>query len=361
MIDHIWLAHFPKITYARHKKISAHLLNTRSFEEIEMLDLCDIGIEPEIAHELIVWRENNPWEKINNNLIQHKITALTIDDPRYPFLLKQITDPPFVLFVRGHLQNSQIEMAIGVVGTRHYTLYGKDICIKLSAAMAQRKITIVSGLALGIDSFAHEATLKEKGITIAVLGGGIDRATIHPRSHENLAERIIEGGGAILSEYPPGAEPTKFSFPARNRIIAGLTQGTLVIEAPLQSGALITAKRALDYNREVLAVPHPINSSNGAGGNELIKKGATLVTSVDDISEALNWQVIIPPKTDGKEINCNTEEKQILLILQNEPLPLEEIIQKTGFSSDKILVNLTLLEMRGLIKNLGGGYYSKNT
>ncbi len=358
MIDHVWLTHFPKITYARHKKLAAHFLNSRPFSQIEYDDICAAGLEPEIAHELIVWREKNPWEKIKKHLDDYEINTLSIDEPAYPDLLKQITDPPWALFVRGQLPNNPSQLGVGVVGTRRHSLYGKEVCIKLSDELAKRKITIVSGLALGIDSFAHQSALNQNSLTTAVLGCGIDRPTVYPRSHENLAEKIIKSGGALISEYPPGTPPSKFSFPARNRIVAGLTQGTLVIEAPLKSGALITARRALDYNREVMAIPHPINSISGAGGNELIKNGAALVTSIDDICETLSWQNIMPDQPIVK--NTNTEEDNVLKYLSNEARQIESIIQASGLPSEKILVTITLLEMRGLVKNLGGGYYAKN-
>lgn len=294
MIDHVWLTHFPKITYARHKKLAALFLNSHSFAQIEYDDICAVGLEPEIAHELIVWREKNPWEKIKKQLEDYEIYTLSINEPTYPELLKQINDPPWTLFVRGQLLNDANQLGIGVVGTRQNSPYGQEVCIKLSDELAKKKITIVSGLALGIDSFAHQSALNQNGLTIAVLGCGIDRQTVYPRSHEHLSEKILNSGGVLLSEYPPGTPPTQYSFPARNRIIAGLTQGTLVIEAPLRSGALITARRALDYNREVMAVPHPINSTSGAGGNELIKGGAALVTSIDDICETMSWRNITP-------------------------------------------------------------------
>lgn len=358
MIDHIWITHFPKITYARHKKLAAHFLTSHSFAQAEMDDLCAAGIEPEIAHEMIVWREKNPWEKIKEKLESAGVRAIAIDDPDYPPLLKQITDPPWVLFVRGNLRCPNEQMAVGVVGTRRHSIYGKEVCVKISTELAKRNIAIISGLALGIDSYAHQAALDQGGYTVAVLGCGIDRSTVYPRSHENLSERIIKSGGALVSEYPPGTPPSAFSFPARNRIIAGLSQGTLVIEAPIQSGALITARRALDYNREVMAIPHPINSESGTGGNDLIKKGAALVTSVDDICETLSWQTITPVKNTNPA--SNTEESLILSLLTGEARQLESIIQESGLSSDRLLVSLTLLEMRGAVKNLGGGFYAKN-
>lgn len=359
MDNHVWLTHFPKITYARHKKLAAHFLNGRSFSQLEFDDFCSVGLEPEIAHEIITWREKNPWEKIKKQIDDAEVKTISIDEPGYPSLLKQITDPPWSLFVRGQLPQNSNQPSVGVVGTRRNTLYGKEACIKLSEEMARHEIVVVSGLALGIDSFAHQSVLNQDGLTIAVLGCGIDRPTIYPRSHENLSEKIIKSGGALVSEYPPGTQPTTYSFPARNRIIAGLTQGTLVIEAPVQSGALITARRALDYNREVMAVPHPISSINGAGGNELIKKGAALIASIDDICEVLNWQNMVPKQKTSQSVN--TEQSGLFKFFSHEAQQLETIIQESGLPSDKVLVELTLMEMRGVIRNLGGGYYVKNS
>ena len=220
-------------------------------------------------------------------LNKENITTISINDPAYPALLKEINDPPFVLFIRGKLPNTN-SPTLGVVGTRKLTPYGKSACQEIVGPLVNQGIVIVSGLALGIDGVAHQVAVDNNSPTIAVLGGGVDKKTVSPPSHRDLAEKIITTGGAVISEYPPGFTPTVYSFPARNRIIAGLSLGTLVIEAAEKSGALITAKCALDYNRDVFAVPHTITSPTGIGPNNLIKMGAKVVTKASDIIESLS-------------------------------------------------------------------------
>lgn len=358
MDDITWVAHFPKITYTRHKKMVAYFLTGHSLEKMEIDDFFNIGIDLEIAHEIIVWREKNPKEKIFEKIEKNSITPISIQDQRYPKLLKEINDPPLVLFVRGQIYILSEGLNIGVVGTRRYTTYGKEVCVKICNELTKNQITIISGLALGIDSFSHQAALDNGGKTIAVLGSGIDRESIYPRFNLKLAENIIKNNGAIISEYPPGTKPTGFSFPARNRIIAGLSQGVLVIEAPLKSGSLITARHALDYNREVMAIPHPINSENGTGNNELIKRGAALISSAQDVFESLNWNYLNNTQKRKLE-NLTPEEKKILDLLSQESWQIEKIINSLNLPSEQILSTLTLLEMRSMIKNIGGGYYTK--
>jgi DNA processing protein len=284
---HAALAHFPKITYNRYQKLAAYFSDLKNLWEAKINDLINAGLEEKVASEFLAWREKNPIEKITERLSKENITVVSINNPAYPALLKEINDPPFVLFTRGKLPNQNLP-TLGVVGSRKFTDYGKFTCQEIVAPLVNNRIVIVSGLALGIDAIAHQTTLDNNGITIAVLGGGVDKKTIAPASHAKLAEQIIASGGAIISEYPPEFTPTIYSFPARNRIIAGLSLGTLVIEAADKSGALITAKCALDYNRDVFAVPHAINSPTGIGPNNLIKMGAKVVTKAEDILEAFS-------------------------------------------------------------------------
>ncbi len=208
----------------------------------------------------------------------HKIT---IADTRYPPILKQIADPPQHLFLRGELIASAI--CIAVVGPRQHSAYGAKVTEKLVYAIAKAGVTIVSGLARGIDGIAHQAALQAKGKTVAVLGSGCDDESIYPKEHVPLAHSILSSGGALISEYQPGSSPTKLTFPARNRIIAGMAKATLVIEAAQRSGSLITARCALDYDRDVLAVPQNIDSPTARGVNELIRMGAYPVTSPRDV------------------------------------------------------------------------------
>jgi len=207
---------------------------------------------------------------------------ITINDKNYPQLLKEIFDPPKEIYVWGNLDPKE-KYPLAVVGTRQCSDYGKIVCSSLVKELAQKGITIISGLALGIDGLAHQATLEVKGKTIAVLGSGLD--IIYPYQHKKLASQIIKQGGALVSEYPLGTRPSKRQFPARNRIIAGLTQACLVIEAPEKSGALITACYSIDNGREVLSVPGEIYKKNSIGVNNLIKMGAKPVTEANDILE----------------------------------------------------------------------------
>jgi len=212
----------------------------------------------------------------------------TLKDKNYPGLLKEIYDPPEKLYVEGNLSPEE-KYPLAVVGTRRPSEYGKRVATELVKNLARLGLTIISGLALGIDGLAHEAALKVGGRTIAVLGSGID--IIYPASHKKLAEDIIKSGGVIVSEYPPGTSPSKLTFPARNRIIAGLSLGTLVIEAPERSGAMITARFALEQGRDVFAVPGSISNLNSAGCNKLIKMGAKPVTRSEDVLESLGIDI----------------------------------------------------------------------
>ena len=209
------------------------------------------------------------------------IRKISIRDQEYPYLLKHIADPPHSLYIRGSLKARAISLA--VVGPRQHSAYAARITKKLIHPLAKAGITIISGLARGIDGIAHATTLDAKGTTIAVLGAGCDDASMYPKEHLKLAHRILQSGGALISEYPPGASPTKKTFPARNRIIAGMSKATLVIEAAQRSGSLITARCALDYDRDVLAVPQDIDSPTARGVNHLIRMGAYPITSVQDV------------------------------------------------------------------------------
>jgi len=214
------------------------------------------------------------------------IQKITLQDKDYPAILKELYSPPKIIYIKGKIIPKD-KLAIGIVGTRKCTDYGKEIAYKLSSELSKLGITIVSGLAQGIDTYAHKGALDNKARTIAVLGTGIDKNSFYPLENYNLSEQIAENG-AIISEYKEGSRGTKYSFPQRNRIISGLSLGVIVIEAPEKSGALITADFAMEQNREVFVVPGPINSENSKGTNKLIKQGAKLITNISDILEELN-------------------------------------------------------------------------
>lgn len=352
-----FLAHFPKLTYRRFKKLLAqpHLLEHIS--DLELVDLSKAGWEEGIAQDFITWREQTNPEILAATLSQEGISTLAWSDPHYPALLKELPDPPAVLFIRGSLRTNDERFAM--VGTRKTTPYGKQLATDFAGALASQGLTIVSGLALGTDSFVHEATLNAGGITIAVLGSGVDRSSLYPRAHHDLAERIIAHGGAIISEYPPGFLPTPYSFPARNRIIAGLCRATLVTEAPVSSGALITARAALDYNREVMAIPHPITSVAGAGTNLLIKQGAQVVLSPPDVLELLNIQTIEKTVEPIEPQGLSDTENQVLSKLQGDALHIDRLSKESGLPSAVVATTLLMLEMKGLVRNTGGQHYQR--
>ncbi|MFA6547549.1 MAG: DNA-processing protein DprA [Candidatus Magasanikbacteria bacterium] len=358
MNHQVLLAHFPKITYARYARLKAHFFNLENLWETELDEIVKAGLEENIAFEFLTWKDAHPAEKIFECLEKENIKTVCLGENNYPALLSQITDPPHTLFYRGQLPPDE-QASLAVVGTRRLTTYGKMVCEDLVAPLASQGIAIVSGLALGIDGVAHSTALNVHGTTIAVLGTGINKQNIYPEAHKVLAQKIIDNGGAVMSEYPPGFLPTQYSFPARNRIIAGLTLGTLVIEAPAKSGALITARCALEYNREVMAVPHATTSPTGAGPNNLIKLGAKLVMEPDDILEALNLQTIKQTSPTNQPTGANQTENKILNCLTKEPKNINQIMLESQLDSPTINSTLVLMEIRGLIKNLGGMNYIK--
>jgi DNA processing protein len=284
--------------------------------------------------------------------MSNQIQKINPNDKNYPRLLKEIYDPPKELFFLGEIKAEE-NLPLAIVGTRKVSNYGKQVTIELGRSLARAGFTIVSGLALGVDGLAHQAAIDVKARTIAVLGCGLDK--IYPPNHKKLAEKIITQGGLIISEYPPGTPPLKHHFPTRNRIIAGLSLGVLVIEAPETSGALITARYALEQNREVFAVPGNIFNQNSIGTNQLIKLGAKLVTKPEDIFETFNLDL---PKKQKKEIKpANKEEEAILKVLSDEPISIDEIVKQSGLNTSIVSSTLIMMEISGKVKNLGGGQY----
>lgn len=352
MQKEILLSFFLKISHKKYKDLLRVFSSLENAWSANATQFKQTGWPDEFISEFIEWRDHLDEEKIQNTLDKEGIRCITINDPEYPRLLKEIYDPPFCLFVRGNLMHS--EPWLGVVGPRKISAYGKQVVDLLVPPLVQSGVTIVSGLALGVDGFAHNATLKAKGNTIAVLGGGIDDKTIAPTAHFQLAKKILEDGGVILSEYPPYTEPTNYTFPKRNRILAGMCIGTLVIEASEKSGSLITAQCALESNREVFAVPQNITSSTSVGVNNLIKMGAHVVTSSEDILNVLG----IASTFEKKNIVGESAEENILLqILSSDPMHIDEILIQSKLEHRVINSTLTLMEIKGMVKNVGGMMY----
>lgn len=292
-------------------------------------------------------------------LEKENIKTISIFDKNYPFLLKQITFPPPLIYLKGEIRKD--EFCIGVVGTRKPTNYGKEACQFFVKELIKQKVCIVSGLALGIDSIAHKSALSQNGRTIAVLGSAINEKSIYPKINLSLVKEILKNNGAIISEYPYGTKPQKYFFPLRNRIISGLSKGILIVEAPIKSGALITANWALEQNREVFSIPGSIFSKNSEGTNSLIKIGAKLVSKPLEILEELNFNIKSEKEEKNlEELKLSKEEKLIIRFLSKEPLHINEIIKKSPFDAQKINSLLLLLELKDLIKNLGNGMYKIN-
>jgi len=284
-------------------------------------------------------------------LRRNKANFITLTEPEYPKLLAQIHRPPFVLYIKG---NTDLNApCFAVVGTRRITNYGREVTEILTTELSYG-FTIVSGMALGVDAEAHRSTIEAGGKTIAVLGCGVDCPT--PLENEALYNGILKNGGAIVSELPLSHPPTIGSFPSRNRIIAGLSQGVLVTEGAEDSGSLITADYALKFKRPVFAVPGPITSSLSKGPFKLLSKGAKLVTSAEDIFNELK---VSSSKIKTKDHKGNSKYEILILgIIENEPLHFDEIARKSKINSSKLGSILSLMEVKGLVKSLSGGYFS---
>lgn len=353
-----WVAftRYPRIGPLRFGRILNYFPSVKEAWRAPLGELKQAGLESEVAEEFIIKRQEiNPrkeWEKI----LKEKIKVITIKDDHYPRLLKEIYNPPYLLYYKGRLKN-EAEYNLAVVGTRKISAYGKQITAELAADLVKNGLVIISGLALGIDALAHLASVENGGYTIAVLGSGIDQQSIYPSGNRYLARKIIEAGGAIISEHPPGTLALKHHFPNRNRIISGLSLGTLVIEAAAKSGALITARLALEQNREVFAVPGSIYSPTSEGPNNLIKIGARPVSSAEDILDALNLTAAEDYLQNQKIIADNKEEAKLLCYLSKEPAHIDELVRKSQMETAQVMSALSLMEMKGKVKNLGGMNY----
>lgn len=287
------------------------------------------------------------------------VQFLTVSDKEYPSLLKQIKNPPIVLYTKGNYKFDSIDYrTIAVVGTRKITQYGKEVTEMFTRDLVDAGFIIVSGLAMGVDAVAHQTTIDHKGKTIAVLGCGVDCCT--PVENEHLYDQILQSGGAIISEYPLGQPPTIGSFPSRNRIIAGLSEAVLVTEGAEDSGAIITASNAASLYRPVFAIPGSITSSLSKGPYKLIQQGAKMVTKSEDILKELKVQNLkLKAITQNSKLRDVTdEERKILEILENESLGFDEIVRKSGFDSARIGSLLSIMEMKGMVKSLEGGMFS---
>ncbi len=287
---------------------------------------------------------------------QHRIDLLCDTDDAYPRLLHETHDPPGVLFLRGTLTPADA-MAVAIVGTRHATQYGLRIAERLGGGLARAGFTVVSGLARGIDAAAHRGALDAGGRTLAILGSGV--LNIYPPEHKQLAEKVA-ASGAVISEYHPQAAPIRGVFPQRNRIISALSLGVVIVEAALASGALITARHAMEQGREVFAVPGQVDNRMAQGCHRLLRDGARLVESVQDILDELGPLVQPMERPGGEtvhhpaELLLNEQEQQVLQAIETASTPIDNVIAKAGLPVHQVLATISVLEMRRLIRRLSG-------
>jgi DNA processing protein len=303
---------------------------------------CDVDAELALCHE-------------------HGISILTDGDPRYPDLLRQIHDPPPVLFLRGEPLPCDA-MSIAIVGSRHATRYGIEQAERLASSLARAGLTIVSGLARGIDAAAHRGALAAGGRTLAVLGSGL--VSLFPPEHAGLADQVATSG-AVLSEFPPRMPALAENFPRRNRIVTGLSLGVIVVEAADRSGALISARHAMEQNREVFAVPGRVDSRMSRGCHRLIRDGATLVESVDDVLEQLG-PLCQPVRADEQtvvrhpaELQLNEVEQQVLQAIEAEGTAVDTVVQTTNLPVHQVLATISVLEMRRLVVRQSGNLVAR--
>lgn len=311
------------------------------------------GLGTKVIERLLEVRQGVDLEKLWDKITAQGIKILTWDDELYPPRLKEIEQPPPVLYVRGEILTED-HFAVAIVGTRKVTPYGRQVTEELSAFLAANGVTVVSGLARGVDAVAHSAALKAGGRTVAVLGSGVDR--IYPSENRAIAEQMM-ARGALVSDYPIGTAPESTNFPPRNRIISGLSLAVVVIEAGETSGALITAEFAAEQGREVFAVPGSILAPQSKGTNKLIQNGALPLLTPQDLLQALNLTRVGEQKAARKILPADEVEAQLLNALGNEPMHVDEIRNQTGLPVEKVSAALVMMELKGMVRQVGGMNY----
>lgn len=341
------------------KKIFEHFPSLRAIFKAGIKELVALGLEKDQAERITSQKNLDQAAKEIEKIERKKYYILTLEDKEYPSYLREIFDPPFVLYCAGKIDSLE-GPAVSVVGARNPSPYGRAVAEKLAEDLAFRGVVIVSGLARGIDSMAHWGALKG-GRTIAVLGSGLEN--IYPRENYSLFEKVIERG-AVISEFPLKTPPLGFHFPIRNRIISGLSMATVVIEAAKKSGSLISARLALEQNREVMAVPGNVTSDLSYGTNWLIKTGAKLVDNWEDVAEELpsplKEKILSQKKEKKSRPSMKPGEKKIFECLQKDSLThIDELVEKTEFSVSEVLFLLLNLELDGLISQSPGKYFQR--
>lgn len=323
----------------------AYNASERDLEQIE-------GLSINKADEFLVKRDKTNPDKVFEEIENRGINVLTFDDSRYPYMLSQIHNPPMVLYYKGDLLGCNLEKTVAFVGSRKASQNGRDSVRSIITELGNTDICIVSGLAEGIDSVSHRSAIDNNLKTIGVIASGFDFK--YPASNRVLYEKLEHGFGAVVTEYYPTFEPVKFRFPQRNRIVTGLSYGTVVGEAAIKSGALISANLTLEQGRELMCIPGAINNKNTEGVYKLLKNGATMVTSGEDILNALNWEIKCPKK-EQKAIP--EKYSQICDLVSVEPKGFDEIQAQTGIETNELLNLLTMMELEGYIEQDEGDRY----
>ena len=312
------------------------------------------GLPEKATENLIRLREETDLDRLYDSILDQGISVLILPEPKYPKLLREIDQPPPVLYVRGELTQAD-DFSVAMVGTRKVTAYGQQIARDTSTFLAGHGLTVVSGLARGVDALAHQHALQAGGRTIAVLGSGVD--VIYPPEHRMLADAIVENG-AIVSDYPMGTQPEGVNFPPRNRIISGLSLATIVVEAGERSGALITAEFAVEQGRDVFAVPGNVLSPMSQGTNRLIQNGAYAMISPQDVLDALGLERVDEFQAARQTLPANPTEAKILQVLDYEPIHVDVICQAANMPVETVAAALTMMELKGMVQHVGGMRYT---
>jgi DNA processing protein len=316
--------------------------------------LRNVGIPTSIIENLIKFRSDVSLDEIYDRIQKQNIQVLIWDDEDYPVRLREINNSPPVLYVRGKITTAD-EWSVAIVGTRRISPYGHQVAERIAAKLASSGITVVSGLALGVDTIAHHSSLNAGGRSLAILGSGVDR--IYPSQNRGLAEKLIEKG-ALISDYAPGTPPEANNFPPRNRIISGLSLATVVVEAGLKSGALITANFALEQGREVFAVPGNIFAPQSRGPNRLIQNGAHPLLDPQEILEILDLTRVNEQREARVVLPSNTTEARLFEILGHEPMHVDDVCTQTDLPIDQVIATLAFMELKGMVRQVGGMRYT---
>jgi DNA processing protein len=350
-----WLgfSHVPGIGSARLKRLIEHFGGVEQAWRASKMELAASGLPAKPLAALVRSQRDLDLNNLSDRLDEQGFQAITWGDPQYPAQLLEMHDPPPVLYLWGELNPSD-RWSVAVVGTRRASAYGRQIAEDIGRGLGRNGITVVSGLARGIDGIAHRAVLEAGGRTLAVLGSGLDY--IYPPEHKRLALEIAQSG-AVISDYPLGTPPEAGNFPPRNRIISGLAMAAIIVEAGKSSGALITAEFGAEQGREVFAVPGPINSPNSLGANRLIRDGAHPYLELEDVLEALNLELAVRQQAVQQKLPADKTERELLARLSHEPVHIDALQRELGQPVAKITASLALLELKGQVRQVGGMRY----